>query len=127
MMNVVSFRGGETSGSVAKRNLNNTNPKENIPEQTSDKLSFKGKDNDDGTSIGKGLLLTLAAAALIIGGLGYAHKTDVVGKIKDGNKLKNILRKTDKITEPCHKLCSKIKELCSKYYNKIKGFFGKHN
>ena len=68
--------------------------------------------------------MTLAAAALIVGGLGYAHKADVVGKLKDG-KVKDFLKKADKITEPCHKFCSKVKEFCQKYYEKIKEFFNK--
>lgn len=121
---VVSFHGGETSGSVAKRNLNSTFRRQNIVEQAPDKLSFKGKSEDNASSFGKGLIMTLAAAALIVGGLGYAHKADVVGKLKDG-KVKDFLKKADKITEPCHKFCSKVKEFCQKYYEKIKEFFNK--
>lgn len=121
---VVSFHGGETSGSVAKRNLNSTFRRQNIIEQAPDKLSFKGKSEDNASSFGKGLIMTLAAAALIVGGLGYAHKADVVGKLKDG-KVKDFLKKADKITEPCHKFCSKVKEFCQKYYEKIKEFFNK--
>lgn len=121
---VVSFQGGETSGSVAKRNLNSTFRRQNIIEQAPDKLSFKGKSEDNASSFGKGLIMTLAAAALIVGGLGYAHKADVVGKLKDG-KVKDFLKKADKITEPCHKFCSKVKEFCQKYYEKIKEFFNK--
>ena len=121
---VVSFHGGETSGSVAKRNLNSTFRRQNIIEQAPDKLSFKGKSEDNASSFGKGLIMTLAAAALIVGGLGYAHKADVVGKLKDG-KVKDFLKKADKITEPCYKFCSKVKEFCQKYYEKIKEFFNK--
>ena len=121
---VVSFHGGETSGSVAKRNLNSTFRRQNIVEQAPDKLSFKGKSEDNASSFGKGLIMTLAAAALIVGGLGYAHKADVVGKLKDG-KVKDFLKKADKITEPCYKFCSKVKEFCQKYYEKIKEFFNK--
>lgn len=121
---VVSFQGGETSGSVAKRNLNSTFRRQNIVEQAPDKLSFKGKSEDNASSFGKGFIMTLATAALIVGGLGYAHKADVVGKLKDG-KVKDFLKKADKITEPCYKFCSKVKEFCQKYYEKIKEFFNK--
>ena len=88
---VVSFQGGETSGSVAKRNLNSTFRRQNIVEQAPDKLSFKGKSEDNASSFGKGFIMTLATAALIVGGLGYAHKADVVGKLKDG-KVKDFTK-----------------------------------
>ena len=126
-MNNVSFMGGEAAGSIAKTGKTELSPQPRynaVPEQAPDKVCFKGRDHDDGIPFLGSLAKLAAAAVVIIGALGYAHKANVVGKLKDG-KLKDFLRKSDKITEPCHKWCSKTKEFGTKYYNKVKEFFSK--
>ena len=125
-MNNVSFLGGETAGSLANRKIHYMC--EQIPNPQTppkDVVNFKGKDYEEKSeSMASAIFGVIASAALIIGGLGLAHKYDVVGKLKDG-KIKDFLRKSDKITEPCHKLCSKTKEYAIKYYNQIKEWFNK--
>lgn len=123
-MNNISFHGSETAGSVAKRDL--------APERTprtqtpipADTINFRGRDYDNDSSFGSGILKGLVLAGVIIGGLGYAHKTNVIGKLKDG-KVKDILQKTAKVTETCYKWCHEAKEFTLKYYNKVKEFFEK--
>ena len=121
-MQNVYFKGSETAGSVAKITQPQVKRYEKPAEQTPpvDTVSFRGKD-DTSESIGKTAVGILAAAALIVGGLGYAKKADWVGKIKNA-KVKDF---ADKITEPCYNLCHKTKEFALKYYNKAKDFFSK--
>ena len=85
-MNKISFCGGETAGSVANRKLNYLReqiPKPQTPPQ--DTVNFKGRDYEEKSgSVFSGILGTIAAAAIIVGGLGLAHKYNVVEKLKDG-------------------------------------------
>ena len=122
----VSFN-GETAGSVAKRELTPQRRYEapvQLPEQAPDTVSFRGKEEKEESSFLGGLVKTLVVAGLVVGGLGYAHKTGAVGKLKDG-KLKDLLKNSNKITEPCYKWYQSAKEFCVKNYNKIKDFFVK--
>lgn len=125
-MNIVSFSGGETAGSLANRKANYL--REQIPAPQApqkDTVNFRGREYEDKSqSIGSVIFGIAAAAALIVGGLGAAHKYDVVGKLKDG-KVKDFLRKSDVITEPCYKLCSKVKACAVEYFDKIKNWFNK--
>ncbi len=124
-MNSVCFQGSEAAGSVAKVYQPQAKKFEQPVEQTlqNDTVSFRGnKDkNDSAESVGKALAGILALTALIIGGLGYAHKENWAGKLKN-EKVKNTITK---IAEPCYKLCHKTKEFAVKYYNKAKEFFTK--
>lgn len=106
-INHVSFYGGETAGSVGKRNLE---PQVQITTPGKDTVNFRGRDYDEESSTMGTFLGFIGAAALIIGGLGYAHKSGVIGKIKNA-KIQNF---ANKISEPCHNLCSKIKHLFKK-------------
>jgi len=129
-MNNVSFYGGETSGNIAygSTNIRKYETAHVQSPEESDKVCFKGiNDHKEKTSsvIG-GFIGILGAAALVVAGLGYAHKTNAVSKLKDG-KVKNFLKKSDKVTKPCHEICSKVKTFCTKYYNKIKNYFTKKN
>ncbi len=125
-MNRISFSGGETAGSLANRKINYLH--EQIPNPQTppmDTVNFKGKDYEEKSeSFASVVFGALATAALLVGGLGLAHKYDVVGKLKDG-KVKDFLRKSDTITEPCHKLCSKVKGYAVEYYEKIRNWFNK--
>lgn len=120
-MNSISFCGGETSGSVGKRNLDVVR-KNNIQIQTpqADTVNFRGRDDDE-SSAGSTIVTLLGAAALIIGGLGYAHKAGLVGKIKNA-KVQDF---AEKITKPCHNLCSKVKNFGTDCYDKIMKIFKK--
>ena len=130
----VSFygsNGGETAGSAAKRPISPITIKENdattpiLEQPKGDTVCFRGKDNDEeSSSTGKKVFGALTIAALLIGGLGCAHKYKLVDKLKDG-KFKDFMRKSDKITEPCHKLCAKTKDYANKCYEKIKNIFNK--
>lgn len=119
-MNSISFYGGETAGSIGKRNLNIireqgiTQPE---PEK-GDTVNFCGHNEDNkGSSIG-----TIAVIALIsAGGLGYAHKAEWIGKI--GNKT--IQKYMDKIAKPCYDAGTAVKDFGIKCCNKIKGIFKK--
>ena len=76
---------------------------------------------DSAEDIGKAFAGIAILAAVITGGLGYAHKAKWADKLKDG-KMKTYI---NKVTEPCYNLCRKTKEFTIKYYNKIKDYFSK--
>lgn len=110
----ISFSGSESTGSIGKR-ANASNVRyESIPNDQleQDTVSFRGA-NYEGEEKKSSLLTKIFGAAvfsaLAIGGLGYAHKADLVGKLKDG-KFKDFMRKSDCVTEKCHEWCSKVKE-----------------
>ena len=99
-------RGGETAGSVSKRNVlyETTGSVGICPTSTDNKdtVNFKAKNNNsEGSSFMTKVLFFAGATALIIGGLGYAHKSGWINKLGDG-KIKNW---SNKIAEPCHKWC----------------------
>ena len=98
-MNNVSFCGGETAGSIGKRNINPVR-QDSVKIQTPTLAVF---------------------AALIAGGLGYAHKSGAISKIKNQNIRKYI----EKAAEPCYKACAAVKDFGIKCYDKVKGFFKK--
>lgn len=144
-MNNISFCGGETAGSIAKLNNDSTTtiiePKVGfrgkgsetsggIAKQSIDKtpeedtVSFKGHKYEEKSSWGGKILGLLLLAGATVFGLGYAHKTNAVNKIKNEN-IKNFLKNSDKITEPCYDACCKTKDFFTKYYNKAKSHFDK--
>ena len=125
MVSNISFYGGETTGSIGKRNIDNTLRKDTFQIQTpqKDSVNFKGRDDEE-SSFGSTLFKGLVSIAVIVGALGLAHKANLSGKIKNG-KLKNIINKANKITEPCYNICHKAKELGIKGYDTIKDFFSK--
>lgn len=123
-MNGISFYGGETAGSVAKRNVNNLRFNEvSTPVQTpkSDTVNFRGRD-DEGSSVGSTIGKFAFWTALIVGGLGFAHKKDWVSKIKN----QNLQKYAEKITKPCYEACIKVKDMSIKLYEKIKNIFSKN-
>lgn len=145
-MNSINFRGGETAGSIAK--INNKQDNQTIDANSvvnfrgkgaesagsiaiqaepinKDIVSFKGYDREEKKSSFLGKLLGLTViAATVIAGLGYAHKTKIIDKIKN-QKLHDLLKNSNKITEPCYNLCVKTKNFCTEYYNKAKNYFSK--
>ena len=124
-MDIVSFHGGETTGSVGVKTNNQirVNPVEKPLQASSvDTVNFRGRDYEDSSSsAGSVLLKGIASIAVLVGALGIAHKKNVFGKIKNVNIRKYI----QKVTEPCYKICHKAKELVISTYNKIKDKFSK--
>lgn len=129
-MNGISFygRGGETSGSIGKFPVMRNNTTRNTDNSTENAINFRGRSGDyyekSSPSAGSIVLGSLLTAGILIGGLGYAHKTDIVSKIKN-DKVRNFLQKADVITKPCHDICSKVKNFGMETFEKIKNFFGK--
>ena len=114
-MNRISFHGSESSGSVAIRDFNKCSAvrqAQPTTEPITDSVSFKGREEKKSSTLTKGLAL-VAAAGLAFVGLAYTHKADLVSKLSDG-KFKDFMRKSDKITKPCHDLCHKIKSFFTK-------------
>ena len=85
-----------------------------------DEVCFKGKGDKKDKSISLfGTLLTVGAlTAIVVGGLGYAHKKGLVNKISN-ERIKGWLKNSNKITEPCYKACKSVKNFCVENYDKI--------
>ncbi len=145
----VSFYGnsGETTGSVSnRRNIVGKplpEPPNAIHETTGscgylreqaprietldkDTVCFKGNmDKQEKSSSFFGTFLTLGAlAAVVVGGLGLAHKYNAVEYIKN-DKLRDLLKNSGKVTEPCYNWCKSVKTFCTEYYDKIAKRFKK--
>lgn len=107
----------ETTGSVSTKpqyynSAANTNKTLNA-----DTVCFRSHNYERETSGSETALKVFGVAtgaALAIAGLGYAHKVNAVEKLNEG-KLKEFLRHTYIITEPCHKICSNIKHFVQKH------------
>ncbi len=130
-VNFVNFRGSgsESAGSVAYKNNMMECPTcgKDCENTCNNKVNFKGYDsfensNKKGTSA-LGVITTLVGIAVAgIVGLGYAHKTNALSKLKDG-KIKDMLSKLEPAGEKCHEWCSTAKTKGSECIDKIKNFF----
>ncbi len=137
MVTSVTFRGGgETTGSVADRRIETAkqettggvgarNNQDSIftvdNELKQDTVCFRASAQEpkkETSTLGV-IFGTAAVAALIVGGLGLAHKYDIVGKIKN-EKAKEFFRHTDAVTKPCREACAWVKNNC---YEKVISFF----
>lgn len=131
MVTSVSFRGGETTGSVADRRIETakqettggvgarTNQDSIFTvdnELKQDTVCFRGGEEGNKTSTTTKVVGTLIGAAAIFGLLAFAHKYNWASKISDG-KFKEY---SDKITEPCHKAAKWVK---NNSYDKIVTYF----
>lgn len=129
MLNV-SFYGGETAGSVGEKipstkeeTAGSVGIKSDYQRNFSginslnyDTVNFRSGNTkeESGTSTAVKVFGVATGAAIAVAALGYAHKTNAVEKLSDG-KFKDIMSKTNIITEPCHKLCSKVKQFVQKH------------
>lgn len=134
-MNSVSFvnfrgSGSESTGSVAYKDKTTECPTcgtTNCEGACEGKVNFKGYDsfessNKKGTST-LGVVATLAGiTAAGIVGLGYAHKTNALNKLKDGT-AKDMLSKLKPAGEKCYSWCSAVKTKSSDCIDNIKNFF----
>lgn len=119
-MNIISFSGSETSGSIGVRNNTIHNTSVICGPSSCNQVNFKGKD-EGRSSTGMTLVSGLISIALVIGGLGFIHKKNLAGKLKNNN-LKNFL---NRVTEPCYNICHKIKHSLVSAYKNIKDKFSK--
>lgn len=123
----VSFRGGESTGSVGyTNNVNLRNTEQPTPQMPSDSVNFRGYDEYGQKKKSKAVPIiigTLALAAAAIGGMGYAGKVKALDKLKDG-KIKDLLLKTEPMLNKCHEWCSAVKKFGVDSWDKVKGWFG---
>lgn len=133
-INSINFRGSgsESTGSIA----HNNNPTEcptcgtNCGNACEGKVSFRGSNDYDYYENSQkkktstlGVVATLAGITIAgIAGLGYAHKTNALNKLKDG-KVKNLLAKLEPAGEKCHEWCSTVKTKSSELIDKVKNLF----
>ena len=120
----VMLNNPETSGAIAYKgyHLKQDCPPEN---PNCGKVNFLGRDNyhkEKSEKAGKVLIGLAVIAATVIGGIGYAHKIDVLSKIKN-EKLKDALTHFEPAAKTCHKWCSQIKKKGSECLEKIKNIF----
>ena len=136
-MDAISFRGGESTGSVADRKpetarqetTGGVGARRNQDsifvdnELKQDTVCFRASAYETKKSASplEVLLGVTAGTALTIGLLGLAHKYDLVGRISN-KKAQEFFRSTDSVTEPCHKACSWVKR---NSYDKIAAWFHK--
>lgn len=73
---------------------------------------------------GRRLAGTLVAAAGIIAGMGYAHKTNALSKLSDG-KIKDWLTKCEPAMEKCHEWCARTKNTCKNGWKTVTRWFRK--
>ena len=137
MVAAISFRANESTGGVAdkstetaknettggvgvrKSNYGSIFAADNEPE--GDTVSFRARPEEKKTSATGVILGLTAATALLIGGLGLAHKYDVVSYIKN-KKAYDFFRHTDAVTKPCRDICAWAKR---NSYDKIVKMFNK--
>lgn len=115
-----STKNRETTGSVAYKKSNSVFKNEPFPNDT---INFQANNykKKDSSSTFINIAALLGATAIIIGGLGYAHKTGCINKIKN----KTIKDFVNKIAKPCHKWCGSLKQCTVKLWNNIKNCFSK--
>ncbi len=122
---VYSSKRMETTGGVGEKPVQVDSAKvDKTPE--CDTVCFRGKEVQEkkGTSFLGGLMMTVGAAALVIGGLGCAHKYKVLDRLNEG-KLKEILSKSEPVLNTCHEWCAKVKGLARQGYEKVASLFKK--
>ena len=133
----VTFRGGETAGSVSDRQIETAKQETTggvgarkrqdsiflTDEPKCDTVCFKSQgysENEPKKGVSTvGILLGLVGTtALAVGLLGLTHKNNWLNNIKNP-KVKDVLKNADKVTEPCYNFCKWIK---NHSYDKIVEF-----
>lgn len=120
----ITFRagGGESTGSPAYiTSVRQETPVPNCPAGNTncDSVNFRGRDNEKGNKALGISLGILGAAALIVVGMAYAHKTNAIDKLNDG-KFKDLLKKVEPFSKKCEEWCLKIKTKCTEFWDKIR-------
>ena len=119
---VFESKNGETTGTVGYYNFDSQTAPNLYGNLSKDTVSFQGYDQEEKSSSTLGTTFgVMSMAALAVIGCGYAHKTNAVSKISNEN-IKNLLKHSDKITEPCYKLCSFVKRNGIELYKKVFSF-----
>ena len=133
----VTFRGGETAGSISNTQVDTAKQETTggvgarkkqdsiflTDEPKCDTVCFKGqeygeKEPQKGVSA-FGVFMGLAGAtALAVGLLGLTHKNNWLNNIKNP-KIQDLLKNADKVTEPCYNACKWVK---NNSYDKIVEF-----
>ena len=141
MNRITLYDGGETTGSPADRvysskRLETTGGVGEVPAQINsakvdktpecDTICFRSNDNQKkkGVSFWGGVLMTLGAAAIIIGGMGLVQKNNLIGRMNDG-KTKELLMKSEPALKTCYEWCAESKSFVKKGYDKVASFFTK--
>ena len=131
----VTFRGGETAGSISNTQVDTAKQEttggvgarrrqDSIflkDEPKCDTVCFKGQEYENSKkkpSSGLIAATLIADAALIVGLLGLAHKKNWFGKIENP-RIKEWCKNSDKVTEPCYNACKWVK---NNSYDKIVEF-----
>ena len=132
----VTFRGGETAGSVSDRRTETAKQETTggvgarkrqdsiflTDEPKCDSVCFRGQEYENSKkkpASGLFVATVLADTAILVGLLGLAKKYDVVNKYIKNPKVKNVLKNADKVTEHCYDACKWIK---NNSYDKIVEF-----
>ena len=141
MNRITLYDGGETTGSPAdrvysSRRLETTGGVGEKPVQVDsakvdnkpdcDTVCFKGREdqNKKGLSLLGSILITLGAAAIIIGGSGLAYKNKLIQNMNNG-KAKELLMKGEPALKTCYDWCSESKSFAKKGYDQVSSFFHK--
>ena len=120
-INPISFHGhgSESTGSISHSSGYSALPTENSVNFKAQNDSFEKNKGTSTIGIIGGIAL-LGAGAVV--GLGYAHKTNILSKMKDG-KFKEILQKAEPAAKKCHEWCATIKAKGTEVWNKIQNTF----
>ena len=126
-LSFVSFKGnGESAGVPAySTSVKSASCPPNQPE--CDSVNFKSNayvKEEKKHSFLKGMIGFAGTAALVVGGLAYAHKSNAIGKLSDG-WFKNIAKKAEPLAKGCYDFCTNAKTKCSECWDKVVKFFKK--
>lgn len=122
----IPFKGDESAGSIAylsaSKKCNNQNYARRVSFGDSQPDYFIRENGEKKNSPITTVAILGSLAALVIGGLGYAHKTKAISKLSEG-KFKEYLSKLEPATKKCYEWCSGIKRKSNEYYNTVKDKF----
>lgn len=118
----VSLNNNEACGSLAYGKYNQNCPPEN---PNCNQVNFRGREDyyekKDYTAL-KAVIGLAGVTALAIGGLGLAHKNNLISKIKN-EKLKDFVSKAEPAAEKCYEWCGKVKKAGMQGIDWVKNIF----